>query len=202
MCQEFGITVPPPFNITLQTSACKQALQLLKIICDTQWRSCLEMPYSLNTVFHMQKNVDFSHILCLTASPSNNNHTDWNQDIKEATNCKLFIACSNNTGPIILHTHICALSLSLSLSLSALMLCGGTAWMHWVFLTLIWYVGCISLCLMWTTSDPSKFKSSYFIFIQYSPCHSESFNGFLYKVILLGVVDTGYFLQDFLWLFF
>ena len=68
--------------------------------------------------------------------------------------------------------------------------------------TNIWYVGSICLCLMWTTSDPSKCKSSYFNFVQYSPCHSESFNGFLCKVILLGVVDSGYFLQDFLWLFF
>lgn len=96
--------------------ACKQALQLLKIIHDTQWTGCLKIPYSLNTVFHMQKKkkVNFSHVLCLTASPTNNNHINWNQEIKEATSCELFIGYSCNTGPMILDAPPPTLSLSLS----------------------------------------------------------------------------------------
>lgn len=176
--------------------ACEQALQLLKIIHDTRWKSRLEVPYSLNTVFHMQKNVNFSHILCLTASLTNNNHMDWNQEIEEATSCGLFIACSNNTWPMILHahthTHTQYLNVMWRNCLDALGFLN----------TKIWYVGCICLCLMWNTSDPSNCKSSYFVFVQYSPCHSESFNGFRDKLFYLVLLTQDIFYKTFCGYFF
>jgi len=68
--------------------------------------------------------------------------------------------------------------------------------------TKIWYVGCIYLCLMWNTSDPSKCKSSYLSFVQYSPVTQNLSMAFSIKLFYLVLLTRDIFLQNFLWLFF
>jgi hypothetical protein len=140
-----------------RSPTCKQALHLLKIIRDTLWSFCLEKPVNSLWILSFtscKKYVEFSHKICHSVFVTNNNHMDWTLEILEATICELFIACSNNTGPMILHTHCKVM------------------WRNCVdvldFLnTNICYIGCVFPCLMWTTAYLRKIQVSYFILLQY-----------------------------------